>query len=63
MLPSMVEIMALGELQTGNPSETPVPFAGSRCEVHKGSSSYSYVLTQIVADPVRSSLMARCLPP
>jgi hypothetical protein len=33
MLPSMVEIMALGELQKGDPSEAPTPFIGSRCKV------------------------------
>jgi hypothetical protein len=30
MLPSMVKIMGLRELQTGNLSEAPVPFIGSR---------------------------------
>jgi hypothetical protein len=30
MLPSMVEIMVLSELQTGDPSEALVPFVGSR---------------------------------
>jgi hypothetical protein len=29
MLPSVVEFMALGELQTGNPSEALVSFVGS----------------------------------
>jgi hypothetical protein len=41
MHPSMVEIMALSELQTGDPSEALVPFIGSRREVHWGPSSYS----------------------
>jgi hypothetical protein len=33
MLPSMVEIRALGELQTGNPSEASTPSAGARRKV------------------------------
>jgi hypothetical protein len=38
MLPSMVDIMALGELQMGNPSETLVPFVVCRHGVHWGPS-------------------------
>jgi hypothetical protein len=33
MLPSMVEIRVLDELQTGNPSEASAPSAGARREV------------------------------
>lgn len=30
MPPSMVEIMVLGKLQIGDPSESPTPFVGSK---------------------------------
>jgi hypothetical protein len=53
MLPWMVEIMALGELQIDNLSEAPVPSVGSRHEVRWGPSSYSQVSTHIVVGPVR----------
>jgi hypothetical protein len=41
MHPSMVEIMAPDELQTGNSSEAPAPCTGSRRRVYWRPSSYS----------------------
>lgn len=53
ILPSMVEIMALRELQMGDLSEAPTPFVGSRRGVRWGPSSYSQVPTHIVVGPIR----------
>jgi hypothetical protein len=41
MLPSMVEFMVIGELQTGDLSEALVSSTGSKCGVRWGPSSYS----------------------
>jgi hypothetical protein len=53
--------MALGESQAGNPSEALTPLAGSKRGVRWGLSSYTYVPTHIVVDPIRPRPMARCL--
>jgi hypothetical protein len=41
MLPSIVEFMALNELQTGDSSEALVPSAGSRCGICWAPSLFS----------------------
>lgn len=52
MLPTMVNIKVLIELQTGDSSEAPTPSMGSRCGVRWGPYSYSQVPTHIVVDPI-----------
>jgi hypothetical protein len=53
--------IALGELQAVNLGEALVPFAGSKCGVYWGPSSYSRALTNIVVGSIRSEPTACCL--
>jgi hypothetical protein len=59
MLPSMVEIMALNELQKGDLSEAPVPFLGSR-RGSAGDHPHTPKFRLIVVDLVQPGSMARC---